>query len=190
MAQLREKIRIMVRNDFVSRLLAEAEDDKKDEKVYRHSNYEIPWNDLDTDKELDYKNIWQDLVNHKDLKVPRTSTKNGFVRWFLKMYIIPANSSLKLDREDVNEVHTIYTNSKNADEFVEKVNQHRWIFDKSTGYFILFISILLLATSIKSIFNLSDNLMRYKKTSAISSFTLSMFFNDKFSILLSSSFNH
>lgn len=134
MAQLREKIRIMVRNEFVSRLLAEAEDNKKDDKVYRHSNYEIPWNDLDTDKELDYKNIWQDLVNHKDLKVPRVSTKNGFVRWFLKMYIIPTNSSLKLDREDVNEVHTIYTNSKNADEFVEKVNQHRWIFDKSLGF--------------------------------------------------------
>ena len=117
MAQLREKIRIMVRNEFVSRLRAEAEDDKKDEKVYRSSNYETVWSKLES--------------GAKSQEISKKPSKNDFIRWFLKTYIISPSSSLKLDQEDVKKVMDLYDEAKSPDEFVEQLNLNRWIFANS-----------------------------------------------------------
>jgi hypothetical protein len=117
MAQLREKIRIMVRNEFVSRLLAEAEDDKKDEKVYHSSNYEIIWDKFES--------------GTKSQEISKKPSKNDFIRWFLKTYIISPSSSLKLDNNDTKKVMNMYDEAKNPDEFIEEINLNRWIFANS-----------------------------------------------------------
>jgi len=117
MAQLREKIRIMVRNEFVSRLLAEAEDDKKDEKVYHSSNYEIIWDKFES--------------GTKSQEISKKPSKNDFIRWFLKTYIISPSSSLKLDNDDTKKVMNMYDEAKNPDEFIEEINLNRWIFANS-----------------------------------------------------------
>jgi len=117
MAQLREKIRTMVRNEFVSRLLAEAEEEKKDEKVYRSSNYNTVWDNLES--------------GTKAQEISKKPSKNDFIRWFLKTYIVSPTSSLKLDKEDVTKVMDLYEEAKSPDEFVEQLNLNRWIFANS-----------------------------------------------------------
>ena len=117
MAQLREKIRTMVRNEFVSRLLAEAEEEKKDEKVYRSSNYNAVWDGFES--------------GTKTQEISKKPSKNDFIRWFLKTYIVSPTSSLKLDQEDMKKVMDLYEEAKSPDEFVEQLNLNRWIFANS-----------------------------------------------------------
>ena len=117
MAQLREKIRTMVRNEFVSRLLAEAEEEKKDEKVYRSSNYNAVWDGFEP--------------GTKTQEISKKPSKNDFIRWFLKTYIVSPTSSLKLDQEDMKKVMDLYEEAKSPDEFVEQLNLNRWIFANS-----------------------------------------------------------
>ena len=117
MAQLREKIRTMVRNEFVSRLLAEAEEEKKDEKVYRSSNYNAVWDGFEP--------------GTKTQEISKKPSKNDFIRWFLKTYIVSPSSSLKLDQEDMKKVMDLYEEAKSPDEFVEQLNLNRWIFANS-----------------------------------------------------------
>jgi hypothetical protein len=108
MGQLRDTIRQMVRNKFASRMVAEA---KKDEKVYRHSNY---------------VGAWSELANGSASGQPSSEgSKYDFVRWFMSQYA-KAGTPLHLEGEDLAKAESILRPLVGKpDEFIEALNKNR-----------------------------------------------------------------
>lgn len=107
MGQLRDVIRQMVRNEFASRIVAEA----KNEKIYRHSNYVSAWADLD--------------MGSSGADPSEKGSKHDFVRWFMIQYI-KENTPLHFDQEDLAEVMSVLKPlADKPDEFIEALNKNR-----------------------------------------------------------------
>lgn len=105
MTQLRDMIRKMVRNEFATRIIAEAEG----EKIYRHSNYGQQWD-----------------------AIKSANDKRGFVEWFMRQYLKP-NSTLALEGDDLAKAKALLEKSaSDPDQFVEELNKNReLVFGKS-----------------------------------------------------------
>lgn len=111
MAQLREKIRSMVRKEFVTRLLQEAEGDEN-RKVYRHSNYVALWDKFP--------------MGSKSDQPSSEATKHDFVRWFMKTYINSPSPTHGLKPEYLARVKALLTPLVGKpDEFIETMNKER-----------------------------------------------------------------
>lgn len=107
MGQLRDMIRQMVRNEFATRMVAEA----KKEKVYRHSNYVAAWSELG--------------AGSPSGEPSAEGSKHDFVRWFMSQYA-KDNTPLHLEGEDLAKVEsTLRPLVGNPDEFVEALNKNR-----------------------------------------------------------------
>lgn len=112
--KLRETIRTMVRNEFVARILAEAESksENKSEKVYRHSNYVASWDGLSPGK-----------ASSEPSDKP---SKHDFVRWFVKNYINASNSTLHLSPEYLAKAKALLMPLVGKpDDFIEAMNKER-----------------------------------------------------------------
>jgi hypothetical protein len=108
--KLRETIRTMVRNEFTTRILAEAEG--KAEKIYRHSNYVASWTKLPNGK-----------AGNEPSDKP---SKHDFVRWFLKQYLNSPNSTLNLSSEYLGKAKNLLMPlAGKPDEFIEAMNKDR-----------------------------------------------------------------
>lgn len=106
MGQLRDKIRDMVRKEFTARLIKEAEG-----KVYRHSNYETDWSNLESGSASD--------------QPTDEASKHDFVRWFMKSYV-KSGSTLRLEGDQLNRVSAMLQAVANdPDKFIETLNKER-----------------------------------------------------------------
>lgn len=114
MSQLRNTIRMMVRNEFAKRMLEEAERDTYSGKtVYRSSKYIDAggWNALDT--------------GSASPRPADKASKHDFVRWFMKVYI-KRDSDLGFDDEQFHRAQAMLDAVKNdPDEFIETINKER-----------------------------------------------------------------
>lgn len=108
MGQLRDTIRQMVRNEFAARMIAEA---KKDEKIYRHSNYDVTWADLP--------------AGSASGQPSEEGSKHDFVRWFMNQYV-KENTPLHLEGDDLAKAQNLLRPLVGKpDEFVEAINKNR-----------------------------------------------------------------
>ena len=112
--KLRETIRTMVRNEFATRILAEAEAESSAKTVYRSSKY------------ID---IWKDIPMGKATStVTSTPTKHDFVRRVMKEINKSSNSTAKIFlKPEYREkaISMLTPLMSDPDEFVETLNKER-----------------------------------------------------------------
>ena len=112
--KLRETIRTMVRNEFATRIIAEAEAESSAKTVYRSSKY------------ID---IWKDIPMGKATStVTSTATKHDFVRRVMKEINSSSNSTAKIfikPEYRSKAISMLTPLMSDPDEFVETLNKER-----------------------------------------------------------------